>query len=197
MLAALACLCGPLAYSAQTIGAVHTGSIPSAGPESAYHSAAAKNPPSGGAGAAQGRVAAALASALKSASGHYRWAAAVSGSQTAAALELASGGAPVMAIGGFNGQGGNITLAQFKQYLANGEIRYYMAPTDSLSGGPSFSPAHGAGGQGGPPAGAPPSGSPGAPAPGAGGRRPAGGRAGARARALSRSPPGSRPTTGR
>ena len=38
--------------------------------------------------------------------------AATSGSQSAASLELATGGEPVMAIGGFNNEGGNLTLQQ-------------------------------------------------------------------------------------
>ena len=32
-----------------------------------------------------------------------------------------------MAIGGFNNQGGNITLAQFERYVKAGEVRYYIA----------------------------------------------------------------------
>ena len=32
-----------------------------------------------------------------------------------------------MAIGGFDGEGGNITLSQFKAYVAKGEIHYYIA----------------------------------------------------------------------
>ncbi len=65
--------------------------------------------------------------ALQAGAGNYRWVAAVSGSQSAASLELASGGEPVMAIGGFNNEGGNLSLAQFKQYVARGEIHYYIA----------------------------------------------------------------------
>ena len=178
VLTAVACLAGPVAYSAQTITTVHTGSIPSAGPESAYHSATGKNPPSGGAGAAQGRVGAALVRAIESAGTGHRWAVAVSGSQTAAALELATRGTPVMAIGGFNGQGGNITLAQFRQYVAKGEVRYFMAATSSLSGAPSFS-AQGHAGQAGPFGGTPPPGLRGMPPSGAGGQRPNGAGPGA------------------
>jgi hypothetical protein len=40
-----------------------------------------------------------------------------------------------MAIGGFNNQGGNLTLAQFKQYVARGEIHYYIAGTMGAGGG--------------------------------------------------------------
>jgi len=82
----------------------------------------------GGGGAAGGgeSVSSALVRLLESVKG-YRWVAATDGSQSAASLELATGGQPVMAIGGFNGQGGNLTLAQFEQYVKHGEIRYYIA----------------------------------------------------------------------
>ena len=96
--------------------------------------------------------------------------AAVSGSQTAATLELATSGAPVMAIGGFDGQGGNLTLAQFKQYVARGQIHYYITGNTGRSGGffaggppigSSGRPAGGPGAGGGSFTGAPPGGPPG------------------------------------
>jgi hypothetical protein len=40
-----------------------------------------------------------------------------------------------MAIGGFNGQGGNITLATFKSYVAKGDIHYFIA-SGGGGGGP-------------------------------------------------------------
>jgi 4-amino-4-deoxy-L-arabinose transferase-like glycosyltransferase len=141
-LAAVACLAGPVAYSAQTISSAHTGSIPSAGP-SAGRNAGSGAPGSAGGGGGSGNttVSAALRSALASESSRYRWVLAVSGSQTAAGIELATGGDPVMAIGGFNNQGGNITLAQFKQYVAAGEIHYYMASTGGAGGSGAFAGA--------------------------------------------------------
>ena len=72
-------------------------------------------------------VSSALVSALETHASHYRWVAATSGSGTAASLELASGGKPVMAIGGFNNNGGLLTLAQFESYVKRGEIHYYIA----------------------------------------------------------------------
>ncbi len=81
----------------------------------------------GGAGAGGGETTSvALGRALKQGASGYRWVAATSGSQSAASLELASG-EPVMGIGGFSGQGGELTLAQFKAYVAAGEIHYYIA----------------------------------------------------------------------
>jgi 4-amino-4-deoxy-L-arabinose transferase-like glycosyltransferase len=55
-----------------------------------------------------------------------RWAAATSGSQGAASMELASGTA-VMAMGGFTGSDPYPTLQEFQEYVANGDIHYYVA----------------------------------------------------------------------
>ncbi|ONH25774.1 glycosyltransferase family 39 protein [Pseudofrankia asymbiotica] len=63
---------------------------------------------------------------LASGSDGYRWVAAVSSAQSAASLELATGGLPVMAIGGFTGSDEVLTLDQFKQYVADGKIHYYL-----------------------------------------------------------------------
>jgi 4-amino-4-deoxy-L-arabinose transferase-like glycosyltransferase len=153
VLAAVACLSGPVAYSAETITTAHTGSIPSAGPSSASTGGMP-----GGGGAGGGRsTSSALVKALQSNAGHYRWVAAVSGSENAASLELATGGAPVMAIGGFNNQGGNLILAQFKQYVARGEIHYYVAST--MGGGGGGGGGFGGGGGAGRGGGQPPTGS--------------------------------------
>jgi 4-amino-4-deoxy-L-arabinose transferase-like glycosyltransferase len=62
-----------------------------------------------------------------------RWAAAVIGSQSAASLELSSG-TSVLAIGGWSGTDDYPTLAQFKQYVASGEIRYLIAGGQSGGG---------------------------------------------------------------
>ena len=61
---------------------------------------------------------------IENASG-YRWAAATTGSQFAASYQLASG-LPVMAIGGFNGSDPAPTLDTFKEYVAQGLVRYYI-----------------------------------------------------------------------
>lgn len=78
-------------------------------------------------------VSSALKTALADDSSRYRWVAAVHGSQSAASIELATGGLPVMAIGGFSG-GGNLTLAQFETYVKAGDIHYYFATASA--GGP-------------------------------------------------------------
>lgn len=59
----------------------------------------------------------------------YRWAAATTGSQNAASYQLASE-LPVMAIGGFNGTDPAPTLEQFKAYVEQGLVRYYIASGD-------------------------------------------------------------------
>ncbi|CAK7287154.1 ArnT family glycosyltransferase [Streptomyces misionensis] len=56
----------------------------------------------------------------------YTWVAASIGSQNAASYQLATG-EPVMAIGGFNGTDPSPTLAQFKKYVADGRIHYFIA----------------------------------------------------------------------
>ncbi len=91
-------------------------------------------PGGAGNGAAGGGVATALVKALEAGAGHYRWVAATDGSQNAAALELATDGDAVMAIGGFNNQGGNLTLATFERYVKDGDIHYYIS--GGAGGGP-------------------------------------------------------------
>ncbi|MEU3546149.1 ArnT family glycosyltransferase [Streptomyces longwoodensis] len=71
---------------------------------------------------------------LETDAGRYTWAAAAIGSQNAASYQLATG-EPVMAIGGFNGTDPSPTLAQFKQYVADGKIHYFIAG-GSMGSGP-------------------------------------------------------------
>ncbi|MFD8666712.1 glycosyltransferase family 39 protein [Streptomyces microflavus] len=56
----------------------------------------------------------------------YTWAAAAVGAQNAAGYQLATG-EPVMAIGGFNGSDPSPTLAQFKKYVAEGKVHYFVS----------------------------------------------------------------------
>ncbi|MFI6336252.1 ArnT family glycosyltransferase [Streptomyces sp. NPDC050535] len=69
---------------------------------------------------------------LKKNADDYTWAAAAIGAQNSASYQLATG-APVMAIGGFNGTDPSPTLAQFKQYVADGKIHYFIS--SGTSGG--------------------------------------------------------------
>lgn len=64
----------------------------------------------------------------------YTWVAAAIGSNSASGYQLATG-LPVMAIGGFNGSDPSPTLAQFKQYVADGRIHYFIASGGGGRGG--------------------------------------------------------------
>ncbi|MFE3033705.1 ArnT family glycosyltransferase [Streptomyces canus] len=63
---------------------------------------------------------------LETDSSKYTWVAAAIGAQNAASYQLSTGD-PVMAIGGFNGTDPSPTLAQFKEYVADGRIHYFIA----------------------------------------------------------------------
>ncbi|MCX5305095.1 glycosyltransferase family 39 protein [Streptomyces sp. NBC_00160] len=84
----------------------------------------------GGAGGPGGllngaRVSAEAKKALTTDADAYTWAAAAIGSQNAASYQLASG-APVMAIGGFNGSDPSPTLEQFQKYVRDGKIHWFI-----------------------------------------------------------------------
>ncbi|GGN66952.1 hypothetical protein GCM10011579_038890 [Streptomyces albiflavescens] len=66
----------------------------------------------------------------------YTWAAAAIGSQNSASYQLATG-KPVMAIGGFNGTDPSPTLAQFKKYVEDGKIHYFISGGGMGGGGNS------------------------------------------------------------
>ena len=121
----VAVLGGSTAFAADTAVTPHQGSIVSAGP-------------SGGTGMPGGRrddgaprpvgpesetPSPALVSLLQGAG--TRWAAATTGAQSAASLQLASG-VPVMAMGGFMGSDPAPTLAEFQADVASGQVRYYV-----------------------------------------------------------------------
>ncbi|MFC9235793.1 glycosyltransferase family 39 protein [Streptomyces decoyicus] len=72
------------------------------------------------------KVSAKAKALLEKGAGDYTWAAAAIGSQNAASYQLATQ-KPVMAIGGFNGSDPSPTLAQFKTYVADGKIHYFIA----------------------------------------------------------------------
>ncbi|MFF4686715.1 glycosyltransferase family 39 protein [Streptomyces sp. NPDC001307] len=85
----------------------------------------------GGGGGAGGllngaNVSSAAKKLLQEDAGEYTWVAASIGSQNAASYQLATD-EPVMAIGGFNGTDPSPTLAQFKKYVAEGKIHYFIA----------------------------------------------------------------------
>jgi hypothetical protein len=66
-----------------------------------------------------------LTALLDTNASRYRWVAATVGANAAAGYQLATNDA-VMAIGGFNGTDPTPTLAQFQQYVADGDIHYFI-----------------------------------------------------------------------
>jgi 4-amino-4-deoxy-L-arabinose transferase-like glycosyltransferase len=112
----VAALAGPAAYAIATIGQPHEGGGPSVGPADASRQGAmrmfgqsADNPP--------------LDAMLKDT--NTEWSAAISGSSSAAGLELSTGTA-VMAIGGFSGSDPAPTLSQFKDDVSQHKVAYYI-----------------------------------------------------------------------
>ena len=65
-----------------------------------------------------------VVAALTADADQYTWVAATVGSQNAAGLQLATQ-LSVMPIGGFNGSDPSPTLAQFQQYVADGQIHFF------------------------------------------------------------------------
>jgi hypothetical protein len=90
----------------------------------------------GGGGGAAVTTSSALAKLLEHDAAQFKWVAAVDGSQSAASLELATSGDAVMAIGGFNNEGGNLSLAAFEKYVDAGDVHYYISGSSGGSGGP-------------------------------------------------------------
>ena len=122
----------------QTGGATSGGSVTTDGSVSTVSSAdaaateAAGAPPAGGMGGGMGGATSAeLTARLRVTTS--TWSAAVSSAQSAAGLELASGTA-VMATGGWSGSDAAVTLAQFQEAVAQGQIHYYIG--GGQGGGP-------------------------------------------------------------
>jgi 4-amino-4-deoxy-L-arabinose transferase-like glycosyltransferase len=101
----------------------------------------------GGAGAAMGglsgstQVSSALIKLLEQDAPKYKWIAATVGTQSAAPIELATGGDAVLAIGGFNGTDPSPTLAEFEALVAKGEIHFYVGMSGNSFGGGNGSSA--------------------------------------------------------
>ncbi|MFB9687623.1 ArnT family glycosyltransferase [Amycolatopsis plumensis] len=102
------------AYGVETASVAHSGSIPTSGPTSSAM---------GGFGGGFDESSSAIGTLLAKTT--TKWAAATTGSQSAASLELASGKA-VIGIGGWSGSDPAPTLAEFKAYVAAGEVKYYI-----------------------------------------------------------------------
>jgi 4-amino-4-deoxy-L-arabinose transferase-like glycosyltransferase len=137
-LALVASVAAPAAYSIATAATPHTGAIPSAGPT--RHGGPRMGPVGLLDAPTPGH---ALTAALSTDAGHYTWAAAAMGSNNAAGYQLATG-APVMALGGFNGTDPSPTLKEFQQYVADRQIHYFIRSRSMFGGwgGASGSGSH-------------------------------------------------------
>jgi 4-amino-4-deoxy-L-arabinose transferase-like glycosyltransferase len=92
--------------------------------------------PSGGAGSLLNgsNPGTAITKLLSSNAGDYTWVGAAIGAQNAAGYQLATG-KPVMSIGGFNGSDPSPTLAQFKEYVKQHKIHYFIGGGGGLGMG--------------------------------------------------------------
>jgi len=129
----IATMAGPAAYAVETASMPHTGSIPSAGPSSG----GGFGGPGGGGGGGLlngSRSTTTLDQLLAQDADSYTWVAAAIGSNSASGYQLSTG-LPVMAIGGFNGSDPSPTLAQFRQYVEEGRIHWFIG--GGRGGGPS------------------------------------------------------------
>ena len=142
-------LAGSGAYSLATAATTHSGAIPSAGPAGSGFGGRGGGPgggfggPQGGFGGTGGRAGgvggllsatlpgANLTALLQKDAQKYTWAAATVLSNSAAGYQLGSG-EPVMAVGGFNGTDPYPTLAQFQEYVHNGQIHYFLGEGMSM-----------------------------------------------------------------
>ncbi|GAA1105442.1 hypothetical protein GCM10009629_56680 [Pseudonocardia alni] len=109
-------------------GATDAGGLPAgAAPDGAGQPGAGGPGGMPGGGPGGERTSAQVVALLREA-GPSRWAAATIGSQGAASMMLAAGGdTAVMAIGGFSGSDDSPTLEQFRQYVAQGDVRYFVS----------------------------------------------------------------------
>jgi 4-amino-4-deoxy-L-arabinose transferase-like glycosyltransferase len=108
---------GSAAYAVDTAAQTHSGAIPTSGPTTSAMGGGHGGP--GGAQPSSSGIGTLLAQTSTT------WAAATTGSQSAATLELSSGKA-VIGIGGWDGSDPAPTLAEFKQYVANKQIHYFI-----------------------------------------------------------------------
>ncbi|GLP74261.1 glycosyl transferase [Mycobacterium antarcticum] len=126
--AAIVGLGGPAAFSVYNAATAHNGPGTMSGPQKAGGFGSPGEP---GPGMPDLTATPELEALMKSADN--RWAAAGIGSMSVSDLELKTGSS-LMAIGGFTGGDPSPTLEQFQQYVADGQVRYFLA--DSGRGGP-------------------------------------------------------------
>ncbi|MDT5387146.1 MAG: hypothetical protein QOE04_787 [Mycobacterium sp.] len=124
-----AALSAPAAFALATAQSEHSGAMPGVGPARAHGNFAGfgggllDSPESGPD----------LTRLLAEGADGYPWTAAVVGSNNAAGYQLAAG-APVMAVGGFNGTDPAPTLAEFKSDVAAKQIHYFIRGRSGMAG---------------------------------------------------------------
>jgi hypothetical protein len=136
--AAIVGLGGPAAFSIYNAASTHDGPGTMSGPQKAGGFGGPGEP---GPGRPDLTATPELESLLRSTDN--RWAAAGIGSMSVSDLELKTGSS-LMAIGGFTGGDPSPTLPQFERYVADGQVRYFLA--DSGRGRPPGQRAGSAGG---------------------------------------------------
>jgi hypothetical protein len=121
--ALVAAYVGPAAYSVETAATPHTGAVPHAGPVTpgpSYDVA-----PVGDLLTVSRSTPAVTRLLVRDADAHT-WVAAVTGANSAAGFQLATG-RPVMPLGGFNGTDPSPTPARFRRLVATGRVHWLIA----------------------------------------------------------------------
>ena len=125
ILSIISVLATPVYYTIATVTQAHVGSIPTAGPSSTALM---------GSNNENAEAESALVTFLLANSSESTWIAAVNSANESAAIQISTG-KPVAALGGFNGSDPVLTLAQFKEYVASGKIKYYVTSSNGMGGG--------------------------------------------------------------
>ncbi|MGH9205715.1 MAG: glycosyl transferase, partial [Acidimicrobiales bacterium] len=126
------------AYTVEAVAVYHGGAIPTSGPRRAPDANSGRRDQQ----ASDNRALDALLIGTEN-----RWAAATVGAHTTDSLELSTGKS-LMAVGGFSGRDNSPTLVQFQQYVADGQIRYFIRDDRGGHGGNHHDPSSGSGAAG-------------------------------------------------
>lgn len=130
MIALVVALAGPLSYSIQTLTVAHTGGVVTAGPQIPGKGIAGMSAGSTGgkSGKTNNEASKDVVAVLSANSDDFTWVAATPGSTEAGYYQLATD-SPVIALGGFGSSDPAPTLEQFQDYVANGQVHYYIEST--------------------------------------------------------------------
>ncbi|WP_370248873.1 glycosyltransferase family 39 protein [Nocardioides sp.] len=131
-------LMGPAAYSVATVAEPHTGAVPHAGPERpgprAYGIPVTEQHPSVGDLLNSSVSSPRLTALLTRDADRFTWVAAVTGANSAAGFQLATGHS-VMPLGGFNGTDPTPTLARFRALVQEQRVHWFLAGGGELVDG--------------------------------------------------------------